>query len=77
MNDVIRNFSSEPPDFERRKAILFCQTCGRAAHIDEWPVQTTDDHTRRIDCPDCGEVVWNGLESDEAEAADRLPTPTA
>ncbi|ELZ96778.1 hypothetical protein C440_03353 [Haloferax mucosum ATCC BAA-1512] len=77
MNDVLRQFSAEPPDFERRKTILFCPTCDRAAHIDDWPRLTRDARVRRLDCPDCGDAVWHGLDADEGKRPGRLPTPTA
>ncbi|POG55814.1 hypothetical protein [Haloferax marisrubri] len=75
MNYAPREFSHEPPDSERTKAVLFCQTCGRAAGIDAWPERTRDGRAVRLDCPDCGEVVWRGLD-DEATEERRAPTPT-
>ncbi|ELZ67177.1 hypothetical protein C457_14119 [Haloferax prahovense DSM 18310] len=76
MNYAPREFSHEPPDCEHTKTVLFCQTCGRAAGIDEWPEQVRDGRAVRLDCPDCGEVVWRGLDDDESSEKRRAPTPT-
>ncbi|WP_416840682.1 hypothetical protein [Haloferax sp. DFSO52] len=77
MNCPPHTFSNDPPDTHRRKTVLFCQTCGRTAGIDDWPAQMDGDRTDRLDCPDCGTTVWRGLDADESDETTRVLTPTA
>ncbi|WP_396611888.1 hypothetical protein ACH9L7_00960 [Haloferax sp. S1W] len=76
MSDTSHEYSTEPPDFDRRKTTLFCHTCGRAAHLDDWPTDEADEQVQRIDCPDCGTTVWRGMESDDEDTNRTLSAPT-
>jgi predicted RNA-binding Zn-ribbon protein involved in translation (DUF1610 family) len=76
MNSPPHEFSADPPDTERRKTVLFCQTCGRAANIGDWPTELADGRVVSLDCPDCGTTVWRGLASHDTEPSTRVPTPT-
>ena len=77
MNCPPRTVGTDPPDTERRKTTLFCQTCGRAAGIDDWPVQTDGERVQHIDCPDCGTTVWRGLDAGESDESKHALAPTA
>ncbi|KAB1198441.1 MULTISPECIES: hypothetical protein [Haloferax] len=77
MNCPPHTFSADPPDTTRLKTVLFCQTCGRAAGIDDWPTQMDGERVHRIDCPDCGTTVWSGLDADDSDEQKRVLTPTA
>ncbi|WP_411964202.1 hypothetical protein [Haloferax sp. YSMS24] len=77
MNCPPRSVRTDPPDTDRQKMVLFCQTCGRTAGIDDWPAQIDDERVDHIDCPDCGTTVWRGLDADETDETKRVLTPTA
>ncbi|KAB1187768.1 MULTISPECIES: hypothetical protein [Haloferax] len=77
MNCPPHTFSADPPDTERLKTVLFCQTCGRSAGLGEWPTEMNSDRVQHIDCPDCGTTVWEGLDADDTEETKRALTPTA
>ncbi|KTG28351.1 hypothetical protein [Haloferax profundi] len=77
MNPSPRAFSTDPPDTARRKTVLFCQTCGRAGDIGDWPTEMTDERVETIDCPDCGTTVWQGFDADDDAESKRALTPTA
>ncbi|ELZ82540.1 hypothetical protein C453_15683 [Haloferax elongans ATCC BAA-1513] len=75
MSDTPGEFSTDPPDFDHRKAILFCQTCGRAAALGDWPTHEVDGQLQRIDCPDCGATVWRGFTADDDSAGRTVSAP--